>query len=126
MYLLDTCAFIYYIGADSKMSAEAGRIISSGKRLFLSQVSLWKIAIKKTIKKLDIRETTYDIERICALGGIEIVPIRNVYFETIQTFPYIHGDPFDRLIMATAVEENLILLTDDANIRKYEDVRVVW
>ena len=48
------------------------------------------------------------------------------YFDTIQTLPYIHGDPFDRLIMAVAIDNNLDLLTDDENIQKYDKVNVVW
>ena len=48
------------------------------------------------------------------------------YFDTIQTMPYIHGDPFDRLIMATAIENDLILLTDDDNIRKYKEIKLDW
>ena len=48
------------------------------------------------------------------------------YFDTIQIMPYIHGDPFDRLIMATAIDNGLILLTDDDNIRKYTEVKQEW
>ena len=83
-------------------------------------------SIKKTIKKLDLDETTYDLERICYEGGINIIPIKNKYFETIQKLPYIHGDPFDRLIMATALDEGLSLLTDDDKIPLYPEIKVVW
>ena len=48
------------------------------------------------------------------------------YFDIIQIMPYIHGDPFDRLIMATAIDNGLILLTDDDNIRKYTEVKQEW
>lgn len=47
------------------------------------------------------------------------------YLERIQQLPLIHGDPFDRLIMATALEEGLSLITHDSNISKY-DIDLFW
>lgn len=126
MYLLDTCAFLYYLSDNEKLSSTARSIIETKEDVYLSQTTLWEIAIKKTIKKLDLTETTYDLERICSEGGISIIPINNKYFETIQKLPYIHGDPFDRLIMATAMDEGLSLLTDDEKIPLYPEIKVVW
>ncbi len=126
MYLLDTCAFLYYLDGNQQLSDSAKKIIDSDDNVFLSQVSLWEIAIKKTIKKLIINESISDLERICYKGGIEIIPIKNKYFDTIQILPYIHGDPFDRLILATAIDENLSLITDDGKMILYPDVQVIW
>ena len=126
MYLLDTCAFLYYLGDSEKLSSTARSIIETKEDVYLSQTTLWEIAIKKTIKKLDLAETTFDLERICSDGGISIIPIKNKYFETIQKLPYIHGDPFDRLIMATALDEGLSVLTDDEKIPLYPEIKVVW
>ena len=126
MYLLDTCAFLYYLDGNQQLSESAKKIIDSDDNVFLSQVSLWEIAVKKTIKKLVINESISDLERICYKGGIEIIPIKNKYFDTIQILPYIHGDPFDRLILATAIDENLSLITDDGKMILYPDVQVIW
>ena len=126
MYLLDTCAFLYFLSDSPKLSEKARTVIESDMPVFLSQATLWEIAIKKTIGKLDISETTFDLEKICIEGGIEIIPIKKKYFETIQQLPYIHGDPFDRLIMASAIEEGLLLITDDSQIRKYQQVNIFW
>ncbi len=125
MYLLDTCVFLYYLEGNSKLSDKAKSIIESDKPVSISQTTLWEIAIKKTIKKLDIKETTSDLERICDEGGIDIIPIKNRYFDTIQELPYIHNDPFDRLIIATAINEELSILTDDEIIKKYKEVQVI-
>ena len=54
------------------------------------------------------------------------MPIDSKYFETIQKLPLIHKDPFDRLIMAIAIEENLTLVTNDENIKKYTEVNCIW
>ena len=77
------------------------------------------IAIKKTIKKLDIEESITDLENICNKYDIMILPVKTRYLERIQQLPMIHGDPFDRLIMATALEENFRLITHDSNIRNF-------
>lgn len=126
MYLLDTCAFLWYLEDSPKLSPKAREIIASNDHLYLSLVTLWEIAIKKTIKKLDIRETTAELIKICEEDNITLLPIESRYFDTIQGLPYIHGDPFDRLIIAAALENNLTILTDDGNIRKYQGVKCIW
>lgn len=125
-YLLDTCAFIWSLGDSPELSSSARQIIEQGKNLYLSQTTLWEIAIKKTIKKLSLSETTPELEQYCYDAGIAILPIINTYFETIQTLPYLHGDPFDRLIIATAIENDLAIITKDGNIQKYKDANVIW
>lgn len=63
------------------------------------------------------------LEAKCCENHITILPIKTEYLEKIQYLPKIHNDPFDRLIMATAIEENLILLTNDGKIKKYKEVK---
>ena len=126
MYLLDTCAFIWYLDDSPRLSERVREILDCEDDIYLSLTSLWEIAIKKTIGKLDLSESTNDLIQICKEDSIGVLPIDARYFDTIQTMPYIHGDPFDRLIMATAIENDLILLTDDDNIRKYTEVKQDW
>ena len=126
MYLLDTCAFIWYLEDSTRLSEWVCEILQGEDELYLSLASLWEIAIKKTIGKLDLSETTADLIQICKEDSIEVLSIDAQYFDTIQIMPYIHGDPFDRLIMATAIDNGLILLTDDDNIRKYTEVKQEW
>lgn len=126
MYLLDTCTFLWCLEGDERLSDRAKNIITTKENLYLSHVSLWEIAIKKTIKKLRLNRTTLDLENVCRTNRIELIPIKPNYFDTIQELPYHHGDPFDRLIMATAIEEGLILITNDEKIRLYQEVRQLW
>ena len=126
MYLLDTCAFIWYLEDSSRLSERARSIIDNEENVFLSLTSLWEIAIKKTIKKLELNKTTAELQALCESGGIRILPIDANYFDTIQHLPLIHGDPFDRLIIATAKEVGLTVVTDDEKIRLYSDVETVW
>ena len=126
MYLIDTCAFLWSLGDNPSLSKKARQIIEDGKNLYLSQTTLWEIAVKKTIKKLNLVETTQELVEICEDSNITILPIENSYFETIQKLPYIHSDPFDRLIIATALENSLTILTDDKEIKKYKEIKTLW
>ena len=126
MYLIDTCAFLWSIGDDPSLSKKAREIIEAGDGLYLSQTTLWEIAVKKTINKLELEEDTQGLVDMCDESNITILPIENRYFETIQKLPYIHGDPFDRLIMATALENDLTLITNDKEIKKYKEIKQLW
>ena len=126
MYLLDTCAFIWYLEDSPRLSVKARDILNSEKDIFLSLTTLWEIAIKKTIKKLDLNKTTVELQDLCEQGGIRRLPIEAGYFDIIQQLPLIHSDPFDRLIIATAAAEQLIIVTDDEKIRLYPEIKTVW
>lgn len=126
MYLLDTCAFIWSIQDDERLSHIVRKILAGNEPVFISQATLWEIAIKKSTGKLDVKETTFELEDLCAVQDIGILPLESKYFERIQKLPLIHRDPFDRIIIATAFEEDLILLTCDENIIKYNEVKCLW
>lgn len=125
MYLLDTCALLWFLDDAEQLSKEARDVIGKSKELYFSIASLWEIAIKKAINKLDIEETITDIENICDDYGITIVPIKTKHLERLQLLPMIHSDPFDRLIISTAMEEKMKLITHDLKIRQY-DIELLW
>ena len=125
-YLIDTCAFLWSLGNSSELSDGVKRLVEQGDDLFLSQVTLWEIAIKKTIGKLELEESTEQLVEYCEDAEICILPIENRYFDTIQKIPYIHGDPFDRLIIATALDGDYTIITRDRIFSQYPDVRVFW
>jgi len=58
-------------------------------------------------------------------NNFEIIPIQKTHLKTLTDFPFIHRDPFDRLLIATAVSENLSFLTADEDIKKY-DIPFIW
>ncbi len=125
MYLVDTCALLWFLDDNPSLSLKARDVIGKSNTLYVSIVSLWEIAIKKTIGKLELEETVTEIADICDGYGIIILPVKIQYLERVQRLPMIHGDPFDRLIMSTALEEGLLLITHDSNIRKY-DINLFW
>ena len=126
MYLLDNCSFIWTVQNSSKTSPKLIEILQSYEEVFLSQVSLWEIAIKQTTGKLELELDTFELENLCKREEISIIPLYTRHFERIKKLPLIHRDPFDRIIIATAIEENLTLLTSDKNILKYPEVKTLW
>ncbi len=125
MYILDTCAFIWSVLDDPKLSDTVSDILAGSEAVYISKATLWEIAIKKTTGKLNLRHNTFELEQICIDEDINILPLKLRYFERIQNMPLIHRDPFDRIIIASAIEEGYTLLTNDSEIIKYE-VKTIW
>lgn len=125
MYLMDTCAFLWFLEDNASLSIRARNIIRESENLYLSIASLWEIAIKKSIHKLSITKSIVELEEICNSFKITILPIKVKHLEKIQQLPMIHNDPFDRLIISAALEEDLLLITHDVKISQY-DVKLFW
>ncbi len=96
MYLLDTCAFIWSVLDDPRLPRAVSDILAGNEPVYVSMVTLWEIAIKKTTGKLSLRHDTFELEKICAEEDIDILPLKLRYFERIQKLPLIHRGPFAR------------------------------
>lgn len=125
MYLIDTHALLWYLRDSAELSAAARNIIDNEERIFTSAASLWEIAIKHSIGKLDLEFSISQIENLCAQKDISILPIKAFHLDELENLPKIHGDPFDRLIICQARTEDLTIITRDTIIPKYP-VRTVW
>ena len=126
-YLMDTCSFIWYIQESPKLSSSARELVNNSYNIYLSYVTLWEIAIKQSVGKLDtITMTVFELAEVCRENGIILIPIQLAHLERIKKLPLIHRDPFDRIIMATAIEENCTLITNDSEIIKYDGIKTFW
>lgn len=126
-YLLDAHTFMWWDGNSEKLSSTVFEIISDDENvIYLSVVSVWEIAIKKQLGKLPIRSdlATIIIEQQ-AENGFQILPIELAHTLKITELPLHHKDPFDRLLIAQSVVENIPILGKDAVFQKY-DVEVIW
>lgn len=126
MYILDTCAFIWSVLDDPKLSGTVSEILAGTEPVYISKATLWEIAIKETTGKLNLHHNTFKLEDICMDEDIQILPLKLRYFERIQKMPLIHRDPFDRIIIASAIEEGYTILTNDEIIPKYSGVKTLW
>ena len=125
-YLLDTHTIIWFARNLPQISNKALITINNiENNIFISDISIWEIAIKMKIGKLDIgislKEFINKIENI----KIKWLSIKhNHILETIN-LPFHHRDPFDRMLIAQARTENMTIITRDKNFKKY-DVNIMW
>ena len=124
-YLLDTNALLYIFSAPSELSARARRIIRGESNLSVSIVSFWEIAIKQSIGKLRFGMTIPQLEFMCGERDIQVLGLRSAAIEQIKGLPKIHGDPFDRLLVAQAQTESMVIVTSDKIIPQYP-MRTIW
>ena len=120
-YLLDTHTLLWYLFDSTNLSAKAKEIITK-EFCHYSKVSLWEIAIKQTRNLLRYKNTIQGIINACEE---EELFVSGNSLEQIKTLPDIHRDPFDRLLIAMAQENNLTIITKDSKIPLYK-VKTVW
>ena len=123
-YLLDTHAILWYIDAAQELPL-ALRDLMDGSECFYSVASLWEIAIKQSLGRLNRDITVSEYDNLCRQAGFRHLPILPAHLERIKSLPDIHRDPFDRLLVAQAQEEHLVLVTHDRIIPQYP-VETVW
>ena len=116
-YLLDTQIFLWWMDGAKKLNNDLIKIIKNPEnQIFLSVASIWEIVIKKTIGKLRMPTNWKDD---LGKSGFLILSIELEHVFKIENLKYHHKDPFDRMLIAQAKVENLILITNDPKIRKY-------
>ena len=104
--LLDTHALIWFLEGDSQLSQTAkSEILNLDNACFVSQASLWEMAIKLSLGKLEIRSSYQDLPKLMWENGIEILAIEFEHFDYITNLPFHHKDPFDRIIIAQSLKK---------------------
>ena len=126
-FLLDTHVVIDVgiAGGFEALPARVQRILADQDvELLVSVASEFEIAIKSRLGKLDLIES--ELAAICANASIIFYPLRHDHAERLFDLPLHHNDPFDRLIIATALSDDLPVISCDKQFRKYEGLRVIW
>lgn len=115
--LLDTSALIWWADDVAHFDKVARETVEQADAVLFSIVSLWEIAIKPTIGKLstDLGALTAGLNG----SGFELLPITPAHCLTLLKLPLLHRDPFDRMLVAQALEGELTLLTSDRTIPLY-------
>lgn len=125
--LLDTCAFIWLIRADKRLSPAARSLFQSPEnKVFLSAVSAWEIAVKHYAGKLPLARPAHEyipMER--EKHGIATLDLDETATFELHKLPAIHADPFDRLLICQAITHQMTILTPDPFIHQYP-VSVKW
>lgn len=124
--LLDTHTLLWYATDDRRLSRTARRHLSVPHvRLFISVVTVWEIAIKCTLKQLILPTTVeqYIEERLHA--GLTLLPIHWKHAAAVSLLPLHHRDPFDRLLIAQSIHEEIPLVSGDKLFKKY-GATIIW
>lgn len=117
-YLLDTHALLWWLGDPSQLSDQARTVIADPEhRILLSAASAWEMSIKQRLGRLDFPP---NLEEVLEKDQIEPLPITIAHALGVGSLPMHHQDPFDRMLIAQAKHEQLILITRDAQIEQYE------
>ncbi|AUD03467.1 type II toxin-antitoxin system VapC family toxin [Spirosoma pollinicola] len=121
--LIDTHILLWVLEADAQLSVRAAELIrSTTNEVFVSAASLLEISIKKKIGKLDTTRTATEIvQEMTRVLAFQLLPILPHHLDAYQSIPLYedHRDPFDRLLIATALADNLTLISDDGKFERY-------
>jgi PIN domain nuclease of toxin-antitoxin system len=125
--LLDSHTVIWFFQADPRLSGTAKAVIEDpANRKWISVASCWEIAIKVGLGKLNLGEPSRPyLERAIALNNFELLSITLEHATEVEGLPLHHKDPFDRLLIAQAIVENLPIIGADAAFDAYP-VRRIW
>lgn len=125
--LLDTHVALWVLADDRRLTKTARQLIEDDDNLcYLSAASVWEVAIKHSVDKLDAPPVfPQEFHAEMALRGVSSLPVYDTHAAAVAALPFHHRDPFDRLLIAQAKSENMSLLSKDAIMRAYE-VAVVW
>ncbi|MBU7583182.1 MAG: type II toxin-antitoxin system VapC family toxin [Nostoc sp. TH1S01] len=116
-YLLDTHTLLWWLDNDNKLSTEAKQIIANPENvIFVSAVSAWEISIKKAIGKLSAPD---NLAEAISVNCFEVLLITIEHGLKAGSLPNYHNDPFDRMLIAQAMSENLIIISKDAQFSQY-------
>lgn len=121
-YLLDTHIFLWWITDNSKLDEKLRSIISDKKNeLFLSSASIWEMMIKSKLNKLDLPDNPRAfIKEQVELNSINILNVTMDHSFETYGLPDLHKDPFDRMLVAQAKFEDLIIISTDSFVKQYE------
>jgi PIN domain nuclease of toxin-antitoxin system len=124
--LLDTHTLIWFSENDPQISQHAKDAIQTpGHKWFVSRVTYWEMAIKFSIGKLAVKQTLDQIMAEVRSNYFEVLPIEDSHILMVETLPFLHRDPFDRMLIAQALTEDFTLVSNEKLFDDY-GVKRIW
>jgi PIN domain nuclease of toxin-antitoxin system len=125
--LLDTHAFLWLITDEDRLSENARQtFLNTENSLFFSAASLWEICIKKSLGKISLKGGWFQtIKEEMAINTIQWLPIEMTHCAEVTELPFHHRDPFDRMLIAQAIVEEMKLLSRDSRLSDYA-IELIW
>ncbi|MBN1627809.1 MAG: type II toxin-antitoxin system VapC family toxin [Deltaproteobacteria bacterium] len=120
--LLDTHILLWAAGQPEKLSESAGKLLMTpDNSLFFSSASIWEIVIKRRLGRDDFKVDPVRLRKMLIAHGYTELPITAEHALKVETLPLLHKDPFDRILLAQARTEGMLLLTVDTSILQYRE-----
>ena len=125
--LIDTHVALWWVNEHEKLSRKARDILlDESNILYLSIVSCWEIAIKASLGKLtEFEGGVNSFLGLLKAMPVNLKPIEPRHVAAVESLPFFHRDPFDRMLIAAAMVDGMTILSADENIHKY-DVLTLW
>jgi len=120
--LLDTHIVLWAAGQPERLSESARTLLTTPENiLFFSVASIWEIVIKRGLGRDDFKVNPRRLREMLIAHGYSELPVGAEHVLAVESLPPMHKDPFDRLLLAQARTEGMILLTVDASVSQYKE-----
>jgi len=123
--LIDTQAFIWFFEGSSRLPAPVRTFMENKSNLVVSIASFWEITIKTSLGKLTIPENISGLMDKALSNGFKILPIKREHLIALSNLDLIHRDPFDRIIIAQSIAEDMPLVSCDDVFKQYP-LNCIW
>ena len=125
-YLLDTHTLLWLVENNPKLSKQSRRLLAQNNfQFYVSIITFWELTIKVNIGKLSTQISIEELYNKIFSSKIKILSLDYLHIKKYEGLELHHRDPFDRILIAQAQEENMTIITKDANFAKY-DVQIIW
>ena len=125
MILLDTHAFYWYMCDKDRLTPAIVNRIEAEDCVCVSIATFWEMTIKSSLGKLILPAPISSLMEACDALSFTLLPITADHLTCLAALPFFHRDPFDRLIIAQAIAENMTIITTDHTIPQYP-VKTLW
>ncbi|MEO9004551.1 MAG: type II toxin-antitoxin system VapC family toxin [Ginsengibacter sp.] len=124
--LLYTRSFIWFMDGDNSLPEKSVNAIKNiNNKCFISVASLWEIAIKLSLKKIELQSDFNKINHFITDNDIDILSVTFDHLQKLLTIPFYHRDPFERIIIAQGLSEDFTIVAKDKNFGSYTDT-ILW
>lgn len=124
--LLDTHIVLWALTDDRRLGALARKLIADpANEVYVSAATIWELAIKHALRRTSLPVSGTAVIDYCTQARYQFLDVRPLHAAAVETLPALHGDPFDRMLIAQALTEPMRLITHDRTLAAYTDTVIL-
>lgn len=127
-YLLDAHALLWHRSGDLRLPVRVRDLLATASaEFYISDATWWELIVKQSLDKLALVGGVESL-RIDWIGGNVAIPLAIgwTHIRRLDELPWLHRDPFDRMLVAQALQERLVVITGDRQIHQYPGIEIFW